>query len=248
MIPIKTDKEIAIMRKAGKILSGIMKELKDRVRVGITTKDLDDLALGLMQQESVTSAFKNYRGYPANICTSLNDEIVHGIPDASRLLNEGDIISLDVGIFFEGYCSDAAITLPVGRVDFRKKKLVDVARQALFQGIKQARINKHLSDISHAIQAYVEANGFSVVRDFVGHGIGTKMHEEPEIPNFGQPNQGPLLKKGMVFTIEPMVNMGVWEARITDNGWTAVTKDKLPSAHFEHTVAITDEGLEILTA
>jgi methionyl aminopeptidase len=171
---------------------------------------------------------------------------VHGIP-GERRLSEGDIISLDLGINYEGYFSDAAITLVVGRVSPQKKKLVEVAKRALSEGIRQARPENHLSDISYRIQDYVEKNGFSVVRQFVGHGIGYSLHEEPEIPNFGRPHQGPVLKSGMVFAIEPMVNMGTWESEILDNGWTAVTKDRLPSAHFEHTVAITENGPEILT-
>jgi methionyl aminopeptidase len=171
---------------------------------------------------------------------------VHGIP-GERILKEGDIISLDLGINYKGYFSDAAITLPVGRVNSRVKKLIEVTRNALTEGIKQARIDNHLSDISYSIQSYVEKYGFSVVRDFVGHGIGLSLHEEPEIPNFGRPHGGVVLKGGMVLAIEPMVNMGVWESKILDNGWTAVTKDGLPSAHFEHTVAITKKGPQILT-
>lgn len=171
---------------------------------------------------------------------------MHGIP-GSRLLETGDIISLDVGIDYQGYFSDTAVTLAVGKISAQKKKLIQVTRQALAEGIKKAQVNNHLSDISCAIQAYVESHGFSVVRDFVGHGIGRSLHEEPEIPNFGQPHQGPVLKCGMVLAIEPMVNMGGWEAKILDNGWTAVTKDGLASAHFEHTIAITQQGPRILT-
>ena len=223
-----------------------MHGLKKFIRAGISTIEIDRLAEKLIREENVISAFKDYNGFPANICTSVNEEVVHGIP-GQKMLKDGDIISLDAGINYKGYISDVAITLPVGRIDPKVKKLIEVTRNALSQGIKQARVNNHLSDISYAIQTYVEKQGFSVVRQFVGHGIGYSLHEDPQIPNFGLPHQGEVLKKGMVFAIEPMVNMGTWECKILDNGWTAVTKDGLPSAHFEHTVAITEEGPKILT-
>lgn len=223
-----------------------MHRLKKFIRAGISTIEIDRLAEKLIREEDVISAFKDYNGFPANICTSVNEEVVHGIP-GQKMLKDGDIISLDAGINYKGYISDVAITLPVGRIDPKAQKLIEVTRNALSQGIKQARVNNHLSDISYAIQTYVESQGFSVVRQFVGHGIGYSLHEDPQIPNFGLPNQGEVLKKGMVFAIEPMVNMGTWECKILDNGWTAVTKDGLPSAHFEHTVAITEEGPKILT-
>jgi methionyl aminopeptidase len=200
-----------------------------------------------MQKENVTPAFKGYNGFPANICTSINEEIVHGIP-GERKLKAGEIIAIDVGINYKGYFSDRAVTLAVGKIDSGARKLIEVTQDALSEGIKQARPDKRLSDISYAIQSYVEKHKFSVVREFVGHGIGSRLHEEPEIPNFGRSHQGPELKTGMVLAIEPMVNMGTWESRILDNGWTAVTKDKQPSAHFEHTVAITKNGPEILTS
>ena len=223
-----------------------MHGLKKFIRAGISTIEIDRLAEKLIREENVISAFKDYNGFPANICISVNEEVVHGIP-GQKMLKDGDIISLDAGINYKGYISDVAITLPVGRIDPKVKKLIEVTRNALSQGIKQARVNNHLSDISYAIQTYVEKQGFSVVRQFVGHGIGYNLHEDPQIPNFGLPHQGEVLKKGMVFAIEPMVNMGTWECKILDNGWTAVTKDGLPSAHFEHTVAITEEGPKILT-
>lgn len=223
-----------------------MHRLKKFIRAGISTIEIDRLAEKLIREENVISAFKDYNGFPANICTSVNEEVVHGIP-GQKMLKDGDIISLDAGINYKGYISDVAITLPVGRIDPKAEKLIEVTRNALAQGIKQARVNNHLSDISYAIQTYVESQGFSVVRQFVGHGIGYSLHEDPQIPNFGLPHQGEVLKKGMVFAIEPMVNMGTWECKILDNGWTAVTKDGLPSAHFEHTVAITEEGPKILT-
>jgi len=235
-----------MIRQSGKILAKIMQKLREFIRAGISTQEIDRLAEELVRKENAIPAFKGYKGFPANICTSINEEIVHGIPGERRLEN-GDIISLDLGINYKGYFSDAAITLAVGRVEPRIKKLIEVTKTALSEGIKQARTENHLSDISYAIQSYVEKNGFSVVREFVGHGIGLKLHEEPEIPNFGRPQQGPILKEGMVFAIEPMVNMGSWESKILDNGWTAVTKDGLASSHFEHTVAITENGPAILT-
>ena len=247
MIPIKSEEDLKMLKKSGKILSKIMHRLKKFIRAGVSTIEIDRLAEKLIKDENVISAFKDYNGFPANICTSVNEEVVHGIP-AQKILKDGDIISLDAGINYKGYISDVAITLPVGRIDPKSQKLIEVTRNALSEGIKQARVNNHLSDISYAIQTYVEKQGFSVVRQFVGHGIGYALHEDPQIPNFGLPHQGEVLKKGMVLAIEPMVNMGTWECKILDNGWTAVTKDGFPSAHFEHTVAITEAGPEILTS
>ena len=246
MIPLKSERDLEMLRRSGKILTKIMQKLRGFIRIGISTHEIDRLAEELVRKENAMPAFKGYKGFPANICTSVNEEIVHGIP-SERKLKEGDIISLDLGINYAGYFSDVAVTLAVGRINSRLKQLIDTTRKALSEGIKQARVGNHLFDISYAIQNYVEKQGFSVVRQFVGHGIGYNLHEEPEIPNFGLPHQGPILKSGMVFAIEPMVNMGTWESRIIDNGWTAVTKDGLASAHFEHTVAITDRGPEILT-
>ena len=246
MIPVKSEKDLEMMRKSGKILAGIIKNLREFVKIGVSTAEIDSFVDELLLKRHVLSAFKGYKGFPANICTSFNEEIVHGIP-GERKVKDGDILSLDLGVNYEGYYSDAAFTLGLGRVDSRLKKLIEVTKKALFEGIKQARSGNRLSDISFAIQSYVEKNGFSVVRQFVGHGIGNKLHEEPEIPNFGVAHCGSELKDGMVFAIEPMVNLGTWESIILDNGWTAVTKDKLASAHFEHTVAITNNGPEILT-
>lgn len=246
MIPIKTEKDIEMLRKSGTILAKILKKIQELIKPGITTLEIDRLAEELIAKEGGFPAFKGYKKFPSALCTSINEEIVHGIP-STRRLQEGDIISLDLGINYAGFYADAAITLPIGRVDYQKKKLIEVAKSALYEGIKQAKPENHLSDISYSIQNYVEKNGFSVVRQFVGHGIGYELHEEPEIPNFGRPYQGPLLRQGMVFAIEPMVNTGTWEAEILDNGWTAVTKDGLASAHFEHTVAITKDGPQILT-
>jgi methionyl aminopeptidase len=246
MIPIKSEKDLVMLRKSGKILAKVMRRLEELIKVDISTGEIDQLAEKFILEEGATPAFKGYKGFPANICTSVNEEIVHGIPD-SRRIKEGDILSLDLGINYNGFFSDLAITLPVGKVDPKIKKLIEVTRAALSVGIKQAQQDNHLSDISCAIQDYVEGNGFSVVKQFVGHGIGQSLHEEPEIPNFGPPHKGAILKSGMVLAIEPMVNMGTWEAEILNNGWTAVTKDGMPSAHFEHTIAITESGPEILT-
>lgn len=246
MIPLKSDEEMQMLSVSGKILAKIMKKLEECVKPGITTGEIDSIAEGLIIKENAISAFKGYKGFPASICTSVNEEIVHGIPGKRKLI-EGDILSLDLGINYKGYFSDAAVTLPVGRINSRVEDLIEATRESLFEGIKQARPNNNLSDISHSIQEYVEKKGFSVVRQFVGHGIGSNLHEEPEIPNFGEAHHGPLLKNRMVLAIEPMVNMGTWESEILDNGWTAVTKDGLASAHFEHTVAITETGAQILT-
>lgn len=246
MITLKSAKDLEMLRESGKILASIMKRLEAFVKPGILTAEIDRLAEELVRKESAEAAFKGYKGFPATVCTSINEEIVHGIP-GNRELKEGDIISLDLGINYEGYFSDTAITVGLGRINRGLRKLIEVTKKALFLGVKAARPDNNLSDISHSIQEYVETNGFSVVRQFVGHGIGHWLHEEPEIPNFGRPHQGALLKQGMVFAIEPMVNMGTWESEILSNGWTAVTKDGEPSAHFEHTVAITEDGPEILT-
>lgn len=245
-IPLKSEQELALMRRGGKILADIIRRLSSSVRAGISTLEIDSMAQDLMRGLKVESAFKGYKGYPACICVSVNEEIVHGIP-SQRILKDKDIVGLDIGIRYEGYFTDAAVTVAIGRIDKDLKKLLDVTKGALSEGIKKAKPGNRLTDISYSIQNYVEKNGFSVVREFVGHGIGINLHEDPEIPNFGRPQEGPILKKGMVLAIEPMVNMGGWEAEILDNGWTAVTKDRLASAHFEHTVAITDKGHEILT-
>jgi methionyl aminopeptidase len=235
-----------MIKQSAQILSKVMRRIGKVIQEGVLTREIDALAEELILEQNALPAFKGYKGFPATVCTSVNEEIVHGIPSERRLKN-GDIIGLDVGVKYNGYFSDAAVTLPVGLVPAKVKKLIQVTREALAEGIKEAKPGNHLLDISAAIQCYVEKNGFSVVRQFVGHGIGTSLHEEPEIPNFGQPHHGLLLEKGMVLAIEPMVNLGGWEAEILDNGWTAVTRDRLPSAHFEHTVAITEKGPEILT-
>lgn len=245
-ISIKTAQEIAILRDAGKILADISEDLKRSLREGITTREVDQVAEKLIRQRAVVPAFKGYRDFPGCVCISVNEEVVHGVP-GSRLLRAGDIVSLDVGIIYKQYYSDTALTVGIGTIRDVLKKLLDVTSQSLDKGIEQARAGNHLSDISHAIQTFVEANHFSVVRDFVGHGIGKSLHEDPEIPNFGPAHNGPILKEGMVFAIEPMVNMGTWQTKILEDGWTVVTQDGAASAHFEHTVAITAKGPEILT-
>ena len=246
LISIKTAQEIAILRDAGKILAEIVEDLKRSLKEGITTGEVDQVAEKLIRQRGVVPAFKGYRDFPGCVCVSVNEEVVHGVP-GNRLLRSGDIVSLDVGIIHKDYYSDTALTAEIGIVRDALKKLLEVTSQSLYKGIEQARVGNHLSDISHAIQTFVEANHFSIVRDFVGHGIGKNLHEDPEIPNFGPAHNGPILKEGMVFAIEPMVNMGTWQTRILDDGWTVVTQDGQPSAHFEHTVAIASQGPEIFT-
>ncbi len=245
-ITIKLPGEIEILRDAGRILAEIVAQLQVSLTWGITTRQVDERAEQLIRERGVLSAFKGYRGFPGSICMSVNEEVVHGIP-GNRILREGDIVSLDVGIIHKGYYADMAITVGLGKISPGLNKLLDITRQSLYKGIEQARTGNHLSNISHAIQTYVESHYFSVVRDFVGHGIGRSLHEEPEIPNFGAPHEGPILKEGMVLAIEPMVNTGTWHTKIQEDNWTVVTRDGRPSAHFEHTVAVTASGPEILT-
>jgi methionyl aminopeptidase len=245
-IRIKTPEELIVLREAGRILATIVADLKSSLRPGMTTRDIDLLAEVLIVRHAVTAAFKGYRGFPANACISVNEEVVHGIPGA-RVIKDNDLVSIDMGIIHKGYFSDMAVTVGIGSLEASRQKLIDVTRQALLKGIAEARPGNRLGDISSAIQKYVESKGFSVVRDFVGHGIGKDLHEDPEIPNYGEPHKGVLLKSGMVFAIEPMVNMGRFGIKILEDGWTAVTMDKKPSAHFEHTVAITESGPMVLT-
>lgn len=245
-IPLKNANEVDILRKAGKILNSIVVQLQGSLTSGISTKDIDQRAEELIRKNKVTAAFKGYRGFPGVACISVNEVVVHGIPD-KRIIKDGDIVSLDLGIIYEGYYSDTAVTVPVGKISPDVQRLLDVTRDSLARGIEQARVGNRLSDISFAVQSFVEMHGFSVVRDFVGHGIGKKLHEEPEIPNYGRAGQGPVLAEGMVFCIEPMVNMGTHRTNILSDGWTVVTEDGKPSAHFEHTLVITSKGPEILT-
>jgi len=246
MIIIKSPREIEQLRRSNAIVAEVFEKLKGMVAPGITTKELDQVAEDYILSKGGRPAFKGYRGFPATLCISINEEVVHGIP-GQRRLKEGDIVSIDVGVNFGGYFGDSAITLPVGEVDPESKRLLDVTKKALTIGIEKAKIGNRLFDISYAIQRWVESRGFSVVRDFVGHGIGKDLHEEPQIPNFGSPHQGPRLEKGMVFALEPMVNEGTYEVRVLSDGWTVVTADGKRSAHFEHTISITDDGVEILS-
>jgi len=246
MIVCKSSAEIEKLKKCSEIVALVLQELRRKAQPGVTVRELDQVAERLIEKHKCVPAFKGYRNYPAALCASVNEQIVHGIPDG-RHLEEGDIISLDIGVKLDGYYGDAAITVPVGMVDEESATLLQVTEQALHKGIEQAVPGNRLSDISHAIQTAVEEEGFSVVRDFVGHGIGKNLHEEPQIPNFGRPGFGPRLKEGMVFCLEPMVNVGTYKVKILDDGWTAVTADGSRSAHFEHCVAITRNGPLILS-
>jgi methionyl aminopeptidase len=246
VIILKSLREIEHLKRSNAIVAEVFQELKKAVAPGITTKELDQIAEKAILSRGAIPAFKGYRGFPATLCISINEEVVHGIP-SQRRLNEGDIASLDVGVNLNGYFGDAAITLPVGEVDEAARRLLEVTEKALSIGIENAKLGNRLFDISYAIQTWVEGHGFSVVRDFVGHGIGKNLHEEPQIPNFGSPHQGPRLEKGMVLALEPMVNEGAYEVRILSDGWTVVTADGKRSAHFEHTIAITDGAAEILS-
>ena len=246
MIALKSASELASMRAAGRIVGTLLVRLRAAVAPGVTTAALDALARDTIAELGGQPAFKGYRGFPAHICTSVNDEVVHGIPGA-RVLKPGDLVGLDVGARVDGYYADAAITVPVGPVSDEARRLMAVTEQALAAGVAQAVPGRRLSDISHAVQTIAERAGFSIVREFVGHGIGTQLHEAPQIPNYGPPGTGPVLKAGMVLAIEPMVNAGRPEVEVLADGWTAVTKDHRLSAHFEHTVAVTEPGPEILT-
>lgn len=234
------------MRVVCGMVAEILQLLSSKVKPGVTTSELDQVAESEVLKRKAKPAFKGYSGYPFSLCCSLNNQVVHGFP-TNEPLREGDILSLDFGAYHDGFYGDAAVTLPVGSVSAVASRLMQITEQSLYESVKQAVVNKHLSDISHAVQNCVETNGFSVVRDFVGHGIGRKLHEAPQVPNYGVPGKGPRLKPGMVLAIEPMVNEKSYEVKILEDGWTAVTVDGGLSAHFEHTVAITDNGPEILT-
>ena len=246
MIICKSPGEIEILKKSNRIVALILNELQSHIQPGVTTLELDQLAEELIKQHQSLPAFKGYRDYPASICVSVNEEIVHGIP-RERKFQKGDIVSLDLGVKLDGFYGDAAVTVPVGEIDAQSQNLLRVTEEALYKGIKKARSGNRLSDISHAIQTWVEKHGFSVVRDFVGHGIGKSLHEEPQIPNFGRPNFGPRLREGMVLALEPMVNVGSHEVIILNDGWTAITADGSRSAHFEHSIAVTNDGPLVLS-
>jgi methionyl aminopeptidase len=246
MVLLKSTQELQKMRQAGRIVAKVLELMKEQVRPGITTGELDELAHKVIVKSKAIPSFKGYRGYPASICTSVNEEIVHGIP-GKRVLEEGDIISIDVGAIYRGYQGDAAITLGVGQIAPEVRRLLEVTQGALEAGIAQARAGNHLGDISWAIQNYVESHNMSVVREYTGHGIGRKMHEDPQVFNFGQPGAGLVLKTGLTIALEPMVNLGDWRTKVLEDGWTVVTLDGSWSAHFEHTIAIMDSEPLILT-
>ena len=246
-VTIKSPREIELMRKAGEILAQVHEELHAAVHPGMSTMDIDKLGERLIRSHGCIPSFKNYNGYPASICVSVNDEIVHGIPNKHRILKEGDIVSLDAGTIYKGYHSDAARTWAVGNVSPEAQKLMDVTKQCFYEGIKFAKAGNHLNDISAAIQKYAESFGFGVVRDLVGHGIGTNMHEEPEIPNFAQKRKGIKLAAGMTLAIEPMITAGRYDVAWMDDGWTVVTEDGSLASHYENTILITDGDPEILS-
>lgn len=246
MIELKTPGELEHMAQAGRVVAGLLERLVSIVRPGVKTKELDAAALAYLRQQGAQPAFLGYRGFPASICVSINEEVVHGIP-GERRIREGDLISLDAGAVVEGFYADAATTVWVGAVPPVARRLTETTRRALEEGIAQVAIGKRLSDISHAVQHLVEGEGFGVVREFVGHGIGRALHEDPPIPNFGPPNTGPRLQVGMALAIEPMVTAGGYEVEVLGDGWTAVTKDRSLAAHFEHTVVVTEQGPIILT-
>ncbi len=243
---IYCEEEISTIRKSNQIVVKILSELRRMIIPGVQTKELDEYAEFRVKEMNAIPAFKGYRGYPASLCTSINEEIVHGIP-SSRRLRDADIISLDFGVLYEGYYGDAAVTYPVGEITPKAKKLIKAAEETFYKGMEQMKPGKRISDISFAIQSHVESQGFSVIRAFVGHGIGLSLHEEPQVPNFGPPGRGPKIKSGMVLAVEPMIAIGDWDVEILDDNWTAVTRDRSLSAHFEHTVAITQKGPEILS-
>jgi len=246
MILLKSPQEIARMEKANRIVAEILEEVKERVRVGVETRELDEVAEEGCRRRRVEPAFKGYRGYPASICVSVNEEVVHGIPGPRRL-TKGDLVSLDFGVRYDGFYGDAALTLPVGEVSPQAQKLLAATKESLDAAIAQVQVGARLSNISHAVQTVVEGHGFAVIREFVGHGIGRSLHEDPQIPNFGPPERGPVMQAGMTLAIEPMTSCGSWRVKILSDGWTAVTQDGSLAAHFEHTVALTDKGVVVLS-
>jgi methionyl aminopeptidase len=246
VIPLKTKDEVEIMRRAGRVVAGALDLAASEIGPGVTTGHLDSLIEEYIRSQGGTPAFKGYQGFPASACISVEDEVVHGIP-GSRVLKEGEIVAIDTGCFLEDFCGDSARTFAIGEVSKDRQKLMEYTQKALMAGIDKARKGLKLGEISSAVQQVAEGQGYGVVRQLVGHGVGRKMHEEPQVPNFGSPNEGPVLEVGMVIAIEPMINMGTYEVRTMPDGWTVVTADGQPSAHFEHTVAITEDGPEILT-
>ena len=248
MIQIKTEKELELMRIAGRITALARKAAADAVAPGVTTEDIDRAVRKTIESHGAKPSFLGYAGFPGSACVSINDEVIHGIPSPKRVIHEGDIVKVDVGAYIHGFHGDCACTVACGEVSEEAKRLIEVTRQSFYEGIKFARVGNRVSDISSAVQAYVEAHGFSVVRDFVGHGVGAELHESPEVPNFGRPGHGIRLEPGMTLAIEPMVNGGVYGVKVLADGWTVKTRDGKLSAHYENTVAITDGEPEILTA
>ncbi len=247
MVTLKSAHEIELMRKAGRVVAQILREMGEMVSPGVTTWDIDRFAESRIKALNAVSAFKGYHGFPACVCISLNEEVVHGIPSKKKVLRDGDIVGIDFGVHVDGWFGDSARTFSVGKVSPEVQKLLDVTEESLRRGIGASRVGNRIFDIGHAVQSHVESFGFSVVREFVGHGIGRALHEDPQVPNFGAPGKGPAIKEGMVLAIEPMVNMGSHRVSVLDDGWTAVTQDNKWSAHFEHTVAITSAGPVVLT-
>ena len=247
MIKLKSKREIELMREAGRIVALAHQAAKNYIKPGISTRDLDDLIEKVIRENDATPSFKNYNGFPASACISINDEVIHGIPSKKRILKEGDIVSVDIGAIYKGYHGDSAWTYACGEISIEANRLLEGTKESLFKGLEFAKAGNRLSDISHAIQKYAESLGFSVVREFVGHGLGRELHEDPQIPNYGLPGRGPKLKAGMTLAIEPMINLGNKEVRVETDGWTAVTRDKSISAHYEHSILITKTGYEILT-
>ncbi|HPG42440.1 MAG TPA: type I methionyl aminopeptidase [Acholeplasmataceae bacterium] len=247
MIQIKSQREIELMREAGRILDLTRKMLEEHIKSGISTLQLDQLAESFIINLGATPSFKGYHGFPGSICTSINEVVVHGIPSNKHILKEGDIITLDFGVNYKGYHADSATTYPVGKVTPEIEKLLEVTEKSLYVGLEQAKPGNQVSDISHAIETYVKPFGYGIVEEFTGHGIGRSLHEDPYVPNFGKPHQGPVLKPGMTFCVEPMVNLGTKRVKILSDNWTTVTTDRKPSAHFEHMIVITETGYEILT-
>ena len=247
MIKIKSQEEIELMRIACRITRDTLKVVENSIKAGVSTKELDEIAYNYIKSQGATPSFKNYCGFPASICASINDTVVHGIPNKNIILKEGDIISIDVGAKYKGYNGDAARTFPVGKIDSKTKRLIKITEQSFFEGIKGLKSGAYVGDISNRVQTFVEKNGYSVVRELVGHGVGKDLHEDPNVPNFGRAGSGPRLTANMTLAIEPMVNMGERNVVFLPDGWTCKTRDGMPSAHYENTVLITEDGVEILT-
>jgi methionyl aminopeptidase len=247
VIQIKSQREIELMREAGNILEKTRNMLVQHIKPGISTHQLDTLALNFITNLGATPSFLGYHGFPGSICTSVNEVVVHGIPSKKKILKEGDIVSIDIGVLYKGYHADSAITVAVGTVSKDIEQLLKITEQALYVGLEQAKPGNRVSDISFAIESFIKPYGYGIVEEFTGHGIGTSLHEEPFVPNFGKPNQGAILKPGMTFCVEPMINLGTKHVRVLADNWTTVTLDRKPSAHFEHTIAITETGYDILT-